>query len=240
METSTPTPFHPDVNHGPGILAVSWIECGLALVAVIARMYSRVEILHNIGWDDWTMLFTMVGYSYLTQSKETNFLQLLAFICTVFVTLEVQFGVGRHIVYLQPPDIVQAVKMIWMTQPFSTMSACFGKISVALLLMRLMNRNKRQELVLWFIIISLFIVNLMCVIVTFSQCTPVWQLWEGPRPNPYCWDPRIQQNFGYAQAGMQKRRPRLLMAVADRTKPTLPSQILCLLCFPYSSFGVCT
>jgi hypothetical protein len=62
------------VNHGPGILAVSWIEGGLALVAVIARMYSRAKILHNIGWDDWTMLFTMVGYSYRTQSKETNFL----------------------------------------------------------------------------------------------------------------------------------------------------------------------
>lgn len=168
MAAPSPTPFPPDVNHGPGILAVSWVECGLALAAVIARMYCRAKVVRNIGWDDWTMVFAMVSHSHQTKFIEAKFLQLLSLICTVFVTVEVHLGVGSHIVYLQPSDVVQAVKMLWIQQPFATMSACFGKISVALLPMRLMNRNKPQELVLWLIIISLFIVNVTCVIVTFA------------------------------------------------------------------------
>ena len=128
--------------------------------------------------------------------------KVLAVVTTIFVTLEVHFGVGRHIMYLEPNSVTAAVKMIWMTQPFSTFSACFGKISVALLLMRLMNRNRTQEAILWFIIISLIAINLFCTLMTFLQCSPVWELWDGPHPNPHCWDPKIGQDAGYAQAGM--------------------------------------
>ena len=82
--------------------------------------------------------------------------------------------------------------------------------------MRLMNRNKVHEWILWTIITTLLLVNLACTIVTFAQCTPVWELWQGSHPNPKCWDPRIQQNVGYAQAGMFLHYHPIQSAVASR------------------------
>lgn len=73
MAASGMEPLPPDINHGPTILAVSWIECGLALVAVITRMYCRAKLIHNVGWDDWTMIFTMVSHP----SQKQNFVHLI-------------------------------------------------------------------------------------------------------------------------------------------------------------------
>ena len=123
---------------------------------------------------------------------------MLALICTIFVTLEVHYGIGRHIATLSAYQTMMAVKMVWMTQPFSTMSACFGKISIALQMQRILSRSQNHKNVLCFFIVSLFFVNLLCVIVTFAQCTPVTALWDRSRGK--CWDPVIQQNFGYFQA----------------------------------------
>ena len=95
--------------------------------------------------------------------------------------------------------------MIWLTTPFSTFSACFGKISIALLLMRMMNRNRPYEVFLWGLIVILFVVNLLLTILTFSQCTPVTYLWDQLNPKVdykgSCWDPHIQRNYGYFQGG---------------------------------------
>jgi hypothetical protein len=137
--------------------------------------------------------------------------QILALVTSILVTLEVYYGVGRHAVYLPPPNLIKAVEVIWLTAPFSTMSACFGKISIALLLMRIDSRNAVYKTFLWCMIVTLFIVNLLLTIITFSQCTPVTFLWD--RLNPHvnysgsCWDPHVQQNYGYFQGGTSHRLP---------------------------------
>jgi hypothetical protein len=60
MAMSPPGPLPPDVNNGPGILAVTWVESALGLAIVGARMYARGRIIRNIGADDWTMLIATV------------------------------------------------------------------------------------------------------------------------------------------------------------------------------------
>lgn len=120
------------------------------------------------------------------------------------VTIEVYYGVGRHWYYLTDDQRLNAVKWIWLSQPFSSWSAGFGKVSVALLLQRLMNRNRLQELVLWSTIASLLIVNLACTIITFAQCTPVQALWNRAILRSHCWNPVIQQDTGYFQSGKTK------------------------------------
>ncbi|KAF2234782.1 hypothetical protein EV356DRAFT_532582 [Viridothelium virens] len=177
----------PNLNKGPGILAVSWIEAGVGLVVLSARIYTRSRIVRNMGWDDWTMVFATI----------------LALVTTILVTLEVNFGVGRHAIHLEPQDVISAVKIIWLTVPFSTMSACFGKISISLLLMQIINRNRAGKIFLSCLIITLFIVNLLLTIITFAQCRPVTFLWD--KLNPHvgyagkCWSPDVQKNYGYFQ-----------------------------------------
>lgn len=50
-----------DVNNGPTITIVSWTECGIALVLLLARIWTRVRILNSWGWDDAFMCLAMVG-----------------------------------------------------------------------------------------------------------------------------------------------------------------------------------
>lgn len=134
-----------------------------------------------------------------------NSTQILALLTSIVVTKEVEYGVGQHAMYLPPPDLIEAVKWIWLSTPFSTMSACFGKISIALLLMRIINRNKFYTGFLWTLIALLLIVNVVLNIITFAQCRPVWWLWEQLNPmttsHGSCWDPNVQKYYGYFQGG---------------------------------------
>ncbi len=114
----------------------------------------------------------------------------------------VHYGVGRHAVYLKEDQRVNAVYMIWLSVPFSPGSAAFGKVSIALLLMRLGNRSRWQRVFLWVMIFFLFIVTLVLIVVTFSQCTPVNFLWNRVKmvpPPGSCWVPSVQKNVGYFQ-----------------------------------------
>ena len=61
MTVPSAGPLPPDVNLGPGILAVSWLECILAFIFVVLRMYCRTRLVHNVGRDDWTMVFSYVS-----------------------------------------------------------------------------------------------------------------------------------------------------------------------------------
>ena len=99
--------------------------------------------------------------------------------------------------------LVKALQMTWLTAPFSTFSAGMGKTSVALLLMRLLDPNLARSIMLWFIIVSLFIINLLTTIITFAQCTPVTFLWNrlDSTVRGRCWNPMIQERMGIFQGG---------------------------------------
>ncbi|KAK3320367.1 hypothetical protein B0T19DRAFT_468682 [Cercophora scortea] len=185
MESSGPLP--PYVDKGRGLVIVAWVEAAFGLLVLAARIYTRARIVRKIGWDDWTMVIATI----------------LAIVVSVVVTMEVHYGVGSHTVHIPPPHLIKAVEWIWISAPFSTMSACFGKISIALLILRMINRNKAYTIFLWALIILLFMVNLLLTVVTFAQCTPVPWLWDQLDPaasyKGSCWDPSIQKNYGYFQ-----------------------------------------
>ncbi|KAI1138504.1 integral membrane protein [Hypoxylon sp. FL0543] len=175
----------PAVDRGFGLVVAAWIMGLAGCCLLVMRMYTRIAILKRTGWDDWTMVVAVV----------------LAIITDVIVTLMVHHGVGRHALYLEEEQRVNAVYMIWLSVPFSPGSAALGKISIALFLIRLINRNRLQKSFLWALIFLLVIVNLILVVVTFAQCTPVTFLWErvGTGAHGTCWAPTVQQYYGYFQ-----------------------------------------
>ncbi|KAI0886761.1 uncharacterized protein GGS22DRAFT_117261 [Annulohypoxylon maeteangense] len=173
------------VDHGPGLIVAAWVMGAVGCCLLIMRLYTRIAIVRKTGWDDWTMVIAVV----------------LAIVTDIIVTLMVHYGVGRHAPYLGEDQRVNAVYMIWLSVPFSPGSAAFGKISIALFLMRLINRNRPQRYFLWVLIFLLVVINLALVIVTFAQCTPVTFLWGrvGTGTSGTCWDPTVQQYYGYFQ-----------------------------------------
>ena len=50
----------PDVNRGPEILAICGSLVGVALVMVLIRIWVRIKIVRQLGWDDYFMIAAMV------------------------------------------------------------------------------------------------------------------------------------------------------------------------------------
>ena len=115
-------------------------------------------------------------------------------------SLEVHYGLGRHINYLSPYQIMMAAKIDDLSQPFSTFSSCFARISVALLLRRIINPSKPQRYLLWFVIISLLIITFVQNVIQFVRCKPVGKLWNPEIPGT-CWNGDVSSKMGYVQAG---------------------------------------
>lgn len=53
-------PVGGDQNRASLLNGTSWPLALVALVFVIMRMYSRIRLTHNVWWDDWLILVTMV------------------------------------------------------------------------------------------------------------------------------------------------------------------------------------
>lgn len=47
-------------NRAAELIGLTWTWCGLSLVFVGMRMYTRLKLKHNFWWDDFMILFTMV------------------------------------------------------------------------------------------------------------------------------------------------------------------------------------
>lgn len=115
-----------------------------------------------------------------------------------FNTYLTSIGGLRHLYYLTPDQQMQAVKYNWITQPWCIFGFATGKISVALLLLRIMGtRTKWRKIILYFIMISVFITNSIACIISFAQCNPPKALW-----NPQlaaipgtCWEPHVQSDY---------------------------------------------
>ncbi|KAL9001776.1 MAG: hypothetical protein Q9188_005250 [Gyalolechia gomerana] len=172
-----------DANRGPTILAVTWVECALAILIVGTRMYTRSYLIHNVGIDDWMIVLALV----------------LAIICSGLVTADVHYGTGRHFATLDPVEKLMANKLNWIAQPFAIFSCGVGKISIAFLLLRIMAKNKLRERFLYTLIALLVTINAICVGFIFGQCSPARKLWNPSVPGS-CLDPSIQQNVGFFQA----------------------------------------
>jgi hypothetical protein len=50
-----------DVNRGPVILIVGWLEFIIALVFLCGRLYAKIKINHSIALDDWVMILCFVS-----------------------------------------------------------------------------------------------------------------------------------------------------------------------------------
>ena len=115
------------------------------------------------------------------------------------MTAEVAYGTGRHYDTLDSVQKGMAVKLNWISQPFTIFSCGVGKISIALLLLRIMPKNKIRERFLYTLIALLIVINTICVAFIFGQCSPTRKLWE-PSIRGNCLKPYVQQDIGFFQS----------------------------------------
>ena len=108
---------------------------------------------------------------------------------TCFVTYYAEVGGGRHLYYLTPVEQTLAFKFNWLSQPWAIFAFATGKVSVALLILRLIPPNNPWiKWLLYFVIVTVLVFDALGVIITFAQCNPVYALWTLGLQSS-CWTP---------------------------------------------------
>ncbi|KAI9751445.1 MAG: hypothetical protein M4579_006055 [Chaenotheca gracillima] len=183
MPAPAPTPEFLAQNRGPTLITVGWIFTSLSILVVALRLFTRFRLTRNAGWDDHFITFGLF----------------LSVASTAIATSAAVAGCGKHLVALSPEQQTQAIKLNAISEPFGIMSYCIPKISVALLIKRIMppnKLNKWQMQFIYFITISLTVLSILCAIFLFVQCLPASSLWDPvAAEGAKCWDPNVLTNF---------------------------------------------
>ena len=113
-------------------------------------------------------------------------------------TVSTHYGTGRHTSELTPFQQMESTKYNWLSQGFHVMSTNWGKVSIALFLLRILHKIKGHQAVLYTFSVILTIVNTVCVGTIYGQCWPTKLLWN-PNVKGSCWNPQVQKDYAFFQ-----------------------------------------
>lgn len=105
---------------------------------------------------------------------------------------------GRHIFYLSEDQSISANKFNFLSQGVHVMSTNFGKVSIALFLLRVMGNSLSQKVVIYSGIFLLTAINAISTYSIYGQCRPAEALWDY-RIEGSCWKPEVHMNYAFFQ-----------------------------------------
>ena len=163
-----------DRNEGPGIETTIWIFTSIALLTVISRIFGRVKLTRNLGWDDFWIVIAM----------------LFKLIYASLVEVGVKAGYGRHPYYIGPMHTSEAIH--WSSIAFvpGVLAFAVPKLSVTILLTRLLRPRKIQIYIMYFLSFAVIIGGIIAVVILWQQCDPPEGLWN-PSIGAHCWSPSV-------------------------------------------------
>ncbi|KAL4921642.1 hypothetical protein BDW62DRAFT_197777 [Aspergillus aurantiobrunneus] len=166
MATEQPSAAFLAESQAPTVKAVMWLMTGMSTLFLSLRLYVRLNLKRVFGWDDLICAVAvgcLIGYAAVCHAAS-------------------DVGLGRHIQYVSqnPQDLIDVARYSSISQCLAIMACTLGKTSFAVTLLRIVV-VRWMNWVLWFIIITMNIVNILAALFVFVQC-------EDPRTN---WDPTI-------------------------------------------------
>lgn len=198
-----PPPPGGDQNRGPDTYGAVITISILSTAFVLARMYARIKLIHNVGWDDHTIVLAQVVLdSWLPKPQLLTVMQVMNILNFIFQILAVENGLGRHMFYLQLQNIVNIGLYFHIIEVLYVLTTAVVKISACLFLLRIMARGTSKTL-RCFLYILMGILLVLCVataIVILIQCIPLQAGWD-PRIKGKCWSYSQVLGIGYAQNG---------------------------------------
>ncbi|KAK4443032.1 hypothetical protein QBC34DRAFT_214792 [Podospora aff. communis PSN243] len=159
-----------DADRGPVLLAVTIVTTMVALIVVALRMFVRVKIVKNVGWDDHTI----------------NAASFLAILVMIFEIISVSYGNGRHMYYLPDASIPQASKWSRATTPPNLAACALARISLCIFFLRIVERRRGYTIFFWTLIVLNILVNTMSIVRLLASCRPLERLWNHSVPGE-CW-----------------------------------------------------
>ncbi|KAL4908114.1 hypothetical protein BDW74DRAFT_97192 [Aspergillus multicolor] len=177
-------------TQGPTVKAVMWLMTGMAMLFLGLRLFVRLHLKRVFGWDDLiagVAVACLIGY---------------AAVCHVAADI----GLGRHIQYVSqnPQNLVSVARYSSISQTLAIMACALGKTSFAVTLLRIVI-DRWMMWLLWFIIITMNIANLLAAIFVFVQCKDPRSNWD-PSIVSQCWPDYVFTNYSLfvgAYSGLQ-------------------------------------
>ncbi|KAF2831138.1 hypothetical protein CC86DRAFT_390819 [Ophiobolus disseminans] len=178
-------PVRPDERQGPTILGATLTVTVVALITTIARLYVRLNMIRNVGWDDYVMIATMT----------------LCVVGQCLVVPQVYYGAGRHIEYIDPQDFSRAFKLNFITQPIYLFAICFVKVSFGFFLLRIAVRPFYRRIIIS-IMTFMGIYTIGCFFTIVLQCTDLRMLWDPNVTGGTCWSGRTLKSLSYTNQAL--------------------------------------
>ncbi|RDW60412.1 uncharacterized protein DSM5745_10870 [Aspergillus mulundensis] len=177
-------------TQGPTVKAVMWWMTGTAMLFLGLRLFVRLHLKRVFGWDDLiagVAVACLVGY-------------------TAVCHVSADIGLGRHIQYVSqnPQNLISVARYSSIGQTLAIMACALGKTSFAVTLLRIVIDRWIMWL-LWFIIITLNIANLLAAIFVFVQCRDPRSNWD-PSIVSQCWPDHVFTDYSLfvgAYSGLQ-------------------------------------
>ncbi|KAJ5320399.1 hypothetical protein N7508_000682 [Penicillium antarcticum] len=166
-------------TRAPTVKGVMWVMSLVPLVFVGMRLYVRIYLRRVFGWDDGIAIVAiccLVAY---------------AAVCHVAANL----GLGQHLLLVKdnPNKLMEVGLLCNIGETLAIMACTLGKTSFAVTLLRIVV-HKWMVFLLWFVIITMNVVNILTALFVFLQCKDPRHLWNPMIPSQ-CWPSHVFTNF---------------------------------------------
>ncbi|KAK7963872.1 hypothetical protein PG988_010846 [Apiospora saccharicola] len=162
------------MNTGLELAIAMWALTAFSLTLVVARLYTRRNIVKFVGIEDhmyaWTGVF------------------LLCF--TIFIQVAVQNGLGTSFWSLSIAESSNAIFWTYVANSFAITGNAMAKLSMGLFLLRVV-QARWQQIALWAAIIVTCGTSIALVVMLWNQTTPIRASWD-PLRTPGKWNIQIQ------------------------------------------------
>jgi hypothetical protein len=135
-----------------------------------------------------------------------------AAVCHVAATI----GLGRHLTVVveeNPNHVINVALLCDIGEALAIMACTLGKTSFAVTLLRIVV-HRWMIIVLWFVIVTMNLVNILAALFIFVQCKDPRHLWNTAIPSE-CWPADVFTHFSLFVGGMLCRESIFTIGLAN-------------------------
>lgn len=191
-----------DRSQGWAILAVRWAFVIAAFLTTVLRVWVRVRLTRNLGWDDHNIIIAMVSFAIMDNHKPSfTSHQATTIIGAGLITAQViSGGLGRHSYYLQPSQRRLFTALGWGDWIQTFITLMFTKISICLFLLRIVD-SKNIRVAMHVLIGCLVLFTAVFTCLFLGICRPLKAHWNTGM-DAICLSDNTVENIVIAQGGM--------------------------------------
>ena len=157
---------------------LTWVLTSLSTVLIALRLWSRIRIKPNFGWDDVAIIVAQVSLSMILHDQTVHRpsvcaavnqlltigfheFQIANITLAILISMAVASGTGRRMESIAKADLPYAIKINTIANAISIITFTLPKIAIALLLVRILSLSKIT--VAFFIGLAIFLNLYGCV-----------------------------------------------------------------------------